>query len=110
MGLETENAMPVWVARFAPTKGETAYQNTIGTGNYTTAATNYTTQPDGLLVQATGGNIYWRADGNPADVNSFLLKKEDPPVIFPWVEGGIPYNFVGADASAHLVIQPVTVH
>jgi len=110
MGLETCEASPVWVAEFAPVKGETAVQSTIGTAEHVVDTADFTAIPNGLLVQATGGNIYWRMDGAVADVNSFLLKSEDPPVIFPWVHGTSYYSFVGADAAAHLIIQPITVH
>lgn len=110
MGLETENATPVWVALFARVDGETAVQETIGTSEYVVDTNDFGPQPDGLLVQATGGNIYFRLDGNPATALSHFLKSEDPAVIFPWVYGTSYYSFIGADANAHLIITPVTVH
>ena len=110
MGLETENAVPIWVAQFKHVDGVTAVQEALATGTYNATIATFTEQPDALLIQATGGNVYWRMDGNAATVASFLLKSEDPPVLFPWPPGGVPYSFTGADANAHLIIQPVTVH
>jgi len=110
MGLETQGTIPVWIGKFAHVEGSTAYQEVIGTTATPIVPATFGAEPNALLVQATGGNIYWRMDGNPATPASFLLKKDDPPVLFPWVYGTSVYSFIGADANARLIIQPVTVH
>lgn len=107
MGVETQPSIPVWLGKFAHAKGTTTLEHAIGAVAYT-----YTIPADcdGLLVQAQGGDVYWRMDGAAATTNSYILKDGDPPVIFPVVQGTSIYRFLGAAAGSVLVIQPITVH